>query len=97
MRSSLTDEATVIFVSAYQNVGQSIEKNEVEKCIAWLCVRPAIFFAMTDYQSSFLGCLLEPLVVVGVSATAILDSLCVIEEMNHLVKHRRADVFNRSC
>ena len=97
MRASLADKEAIIFVSIYQDIRQSIEDYKVDKSFAWCCVRPAILFAMIDNQAMRLGRCLESLVVIGIAATTVLNSVDIIEEMNHLMKHRRADVFNRSC
>ena len=86
-----------LLVSVYQNLGESKSQAEFKKLVAWLCVRPSVFVAMSDYQSSALGGIFETFVVVSVSTTAILNAVYVVEIVNHFVKKCCNNLFDRSC
>ena len=44
-----------------------------------------------------LGNLLEAFVVIGIASACIFDAVNVAIVMNHFVKQRRTDIFDRSC
>ena len=89
------------FVSVYQNLGKSEFQTKFKKRIARLGVRPSVSVAMRDNQSACFGGFLESSVVVGIAATAILNTVNVIVIVYHLVEKRCDHIFDgareRSC
>jgi hypothetical protein len=97
MRSATAANAkTGCFVSVNQNLGESVSQTKFKKLIAWLGVRPSVSVAMGNNQSTRLGCFLEPFVVVSIASTAILNSVYVVEIVNHFVKECCDHVLDRS-
>ena len=84
--ASATDSEIGCFVAVYQNLGKSKSQTKFKKFIARFCVRPSVFVTMRYDKSALFGGSSELAVVVSVAATAILNSVYVIEIVNHFVK-----------
>ena len=95
--ASTADSEITLFVSVYQNLGESESQTKFKKLVTRRGVRISIFFAMGDYQSARFGGFFESSVVVRIAATAILYSHNEIEVMNHFVKKCCNNLFDRSC
>ena len=59
-------------------------------------MRPAIFITVRNAKTMFFSAVLKFLVVVSISATAILDSVFRVVIVNHFVKEGCGDLFDRS-
>jgi hypothetical protein len=95
--ASTADSEICLLVSVYQNLGESVFKNEFKKFIAWFGVRPSVFVAMGYDKSTLFGGFSEPSVVVGVSSATILNAVYVVKIVNHFVKKGCNYVLDRSC
>ena len=88
MGASAGDLETAVLVAVQQNIGQVIVKTELKQFVTGGSVRPSIFVAMLYAQATLFRSSLEPLVVVGVAAAAILNAVDVVVVVNHLMQQR---------
>lgn len=90
------DPVTAELVAVEQDVAQVIVQTELEQLVSGGGVRPSIFVAVFYAQATLFRSNLEPLVVVGVAPTAILDAVDVVVVMHHFVKQSGAHALNRT-
>lgn len=91
------DSVTAELVAVEQDVTQVVVQAELEQLVTGRGVRPSVLVAVFYAQASLFGCGLEPLVVVGVASTAILNAVDVVVVMHHLVEQGGTYVFDGAC
>lgn len=97
MRSGSRNRYSVELVAGDEDIAQIVFEHKGQQLVIWLSDCPAVFFVMAHRQTMALSNLLEALVVVGIAPTCVLDSVDMAVVMNHFVKQRRTDIFDRSC
>ena len=97
VRSCSCNRYPVEFIAGDENIAQIVFKHKGQQLVIWLSDCPTVFFVMAHRQAMALGNLLEALVVIGISSACVLDSVDMAIVMNHLMKQRRTDIFDRSC
>ena len=96
VRSSAADGKAAELIAVDQDIGQTVFQHEVKQIVAGLGGAPSVALAVAHDQTVGFGSSLEALVVVGVSTTAIMDTVDEVEVMAHLMKERGADVLDGS-
>ena len=97
VRSCSCNRYSIEFIAGNENIAQIVFEHKGQQLVIWLSDCPAIFFVVAYCQAMALGNLLEAFVVIGIASACIFDAVNVAIVMNHFVKQRRADIFDRSC
>ncbi len=94
MCASSSDSVADVFVAIDENVTKIVVQAELQETVARAGDCPTVFVVVVDDQATRFSRYLEFAIVIGVTATAVLNTVGVDEVMNHFMQQCGANFFD---
>ena len=94
MCASSSDSVAAVIVTIDENVTKIVVQAELQETVTGAGDCPTVFVVMGNDQTTRFSRYLEFAIVIGVTATAVLNTVGVVEVMNHLMKQCGTDLIN---